>query len=75
MSKTNLTFNKYQDKNKLLLKTYQDLVKKIHQGGGTKSAAKQHKKGKLLARERIDYLKDDDADFLEIGTFVGHDMF
>ena len=69
MSKTDLTFNKYQDENKLLLKSYQDMASKIHLGGGTKSASKQHKKGKLLARERIEYLKDDEADFLEIGTY------
>jgi acetyl-CoA carboxylase carboxyltransferase component len=75
MSKTDLTFNKYQDENKRLLKTYQDLADKIHLGGGIKSASKQHKKGKLLARERIEYLKDDDADFLEIGTYVGHEMY
>ena len=75
MSKTDLTFNKYQDENKLLLKSYQDMASKIHLGGGTKSASKQHKKGKLLARERIDYLKDNEADFLEIGTYVGHDMY
>ena len=75
MSKTDLTFNKYQDENKRLLKTYQDLADKIHLGGGIKSASKQHKKGKLLARERIEYLKDDDADFLEIGTYVGYEMY
>lgn len=75
MSKTDLTFNKYQDENKRLLKTYQDLADKIHLGGGIKSASKQHKKGKLLARERIEYLKDDDADFLEIGTYVGYKMY
>ena len=40
-----------------------------------KAAAKQHDKGKLLARERINYLKDKDADFMEIGTFTGHDMY
>ena len=75
MNKTDLTFNKYQDENKRLLKTYQDLADKIHLGGGIKSASKQHKKGKLLARERIEYLKDDDADFLEIGTYVGYEMY
>ena len=39
-----------------------------HKGGGEKRIEAQHKKGKLLARERIEYLKDDEADFLEIGT-------
>ena len=75
MSNTDLTFNANQDKNQRLQKIYQDLRLKIHHGGGVKAAAKQHDKGKLLARERINYLKDKDADFMEIGTFTGHDMY
>ena len=43
--------------------------------GGKKKIDKQHKKGKLTARERIDYLKDTDADFLEIGAFAGYEMY
>ena len=75
MSNTDLTFNANQDKNQRLQKIYQDLRLKIYHGGGVKAAAKQHDKGKLLARERINYLKDKDADFMEIGTFTGHDMY
>jgi acetyl-CoA carboxylase carboxyltransferase component len=44
-------------------------------GGGKKKIEKQHLKGKLTARERIDYLKDTDSDFLEIGAFVGEGMY
>ena len=44
-------------------------------GGGNKKIEKQHKKGKLTARERIEYLKDTDANFLEIGAFVGDGMY
>ena len=44
-------------------------------GGGNKKIEKQHKKGKLTARERIEYLKDTDAKFLEIGAFVGDEMY
>lgn len=61
MSNTDLTFNANQDKNQRLQKIYQDLRLKIYHGGGVKAAAKQHDKGKLLARERINYLKDKDA--------------
>ena len=75
MINTDLTFNANQDKNQRLQKIYQDLRLKIYHGGGVKAAAKQHDKGKLLARERINYLKDKDADFMEIGTFTGHDMY
>ena len=72
MSPSELAFNKNEDTNKILLSDYVKLAKKIHVGGGDKSAAKQKAQGKLLSRERIDYLKDNDADFLEIGTFVGY---
>ena len=75
MNPKDLEFNKNEDANKMLWSGYQKLVKKIHLGGGEKSLAKQRAKGKLTARERIDYLKDDKSDFLEIGTFVGYEMY
>ena len=75
MDSAELAFNKNEDLNRQLWKKYESIAKKIHEGGGAKSQARQKEKGKLLARERIDYLKDDDADFLEIGTFTAHDMY
>ncbi|NNJ54992.1 MAG: acyl-CoA carboxylase subunit beta, partial [Bacteroidia bacterium] len=71
MKAKELEFNKNEDFNKMQLSHYRKLALKIELGGGEKSANKQHAKGKLLARERIDYLKDQDADFLEIGKFAG----
>ncbi|RRB04636.1 acyl-CoA carboxylase subunit beta [Larkinella rosea] len=44
-------------------------------GGGSKKIEDQHRKGKLTARERIDYLIDNDSSFIEIGLFVGEDMY
>ena len=38
-------------------------------GGGEKRKENQHLKGKLTARERIDYLFDKDS-FVEINTIV-----
>ena len=40
-------------------------------GGGEKAVAKQHEKGKLTARERIDKLFDEGS-FVELDTFVEH---
>ena len=40
-------------------------------GGGPERAAKQHEKGKLTARERIEILLDAGS-FVEIGAFVRH---
>ena len=44
-------------------------------GGGLKKLADQHKKGKLTARERIDYLLDEGSQLLEIGEFAGDGMY
>lgn len=44
-------------------------------GGGQKKIDAHHKKGKLTARERIDYLIDEDSYFLEVGAFVGDGMY
>ncbi|MBX2843538.1 MAG: acyl-CoA carboxylase subunit beta [Flammeovirgaceae bacterium] len=59
-------------------KNLEELTKKrekVHLGGGEKKIESQHKKGKLTARERIDYLKDADAFFMEVGTFTGDGMY
>ena len=44
-------------------------------GGGQQKIAKQHKKNKLTAHERIDYLVDKDTTFLAFGTFAGEGMY
>lgn len=44
-------------------------------GGGPKKIDDQHRKGKLTARERIQYLIDGGSAFLEIGLFVGEGMY
>tara|TARA_X000000368_G_scaffold418723_1_gene419602 strand:- start:1655 stop:3286 length:1632 start_codon:yes stop_codon:yes gene_type:complete len=71
----NLEFNKNDDKMRLLISDMKRKHAAVCLGGGKKKIDKQHAKGKLTARERIDYLKDTDADFLEIGAFVGEGMY
>ena len=71
----NLEFNKNDDKMRLLISEMKRKHAKVSLGGGKKKIEKQHIKGKLTARERIDYLKDTDANFLEIGAFVGAGMY
>ena len=60
----------------------QQLVKKtnlflqaIYEGGGKKAVAKQKERGKLTARERINYLTDKGSEFIEIGAFAGWEMY
>ena len=48
---------------------------KIKTGGGKKRIEKEHKKGKMTARERIDFLIDENTDFLELGLWAAHGMY
>lgn len=70
-----LEFNKNEDQFKLLVSQLRGKEKKIMQGGGEKKIEEQHQKGKLTARERINYLLDKDSEFLEIGLFAGEGMY
>ncbi len=71
----NLAFNKNEDENKLLISELQSRLAKVKKGGGDKRIDSQHKKGKLTARERIDYLRDTNSEFLEIAAFAGDGMY
>lgn len=71
----NIEFNKNEDINKQLVYKLRTKLKKIYLGGGEKNAAKQKEKGKLLARERIDYLIDKNTEFLEVGAFTADGMY
>ena len=75
MRDTDLEFNKNEDQFKQLIQKLQERSKKTKLGGGEKKIAEQHEKGKLTARERIEYLIDKGSDFFEIGLFVGEGMY
>lgn len=47
----------------------------LRQGGGKAGQDRQHKMGRLLARERISRLLDKDAAFLEIGLWAAYKMY
>jgi len=75
MEKIDLEFSKNEDSYLLKIAKLDRLKESISLGGGQVKIDKQHKKGKLTARERIAYLVDLEDDFLEIGTFAAHDMY
>ena len=56
--KTDKDFAKNEEYNKALMQDLHLKLAKIFKGGGDKSAARQKEKGKLLARERVEYLID-----------------
>jgi 3-methylcrotonyl-CoA carboxylase beta subunit len=70
-----LEFNKNEDQLKQLCFQLKMKAKNTQLGGGEKKIEAQHQKGKLTARERIDYLIDKDSEFLEVGLFVGDGMY
>ena len=70
-----IKFNKNEDHNKLLLSDLKKRLVKVKLGGGTIRIEKHHSKGKMTARERIDYLLDTKANSIEIGAFAGEDMY
>lgn len=70
-----ITFNKNEDANRLLAGNVERLLKVIYKGGGEKRQEKQKKQGKMLARERIDYLLDDPKEAVEIAAFAGFEMY
>ena len=64
------------------LRCMRELVSQLHeledtlrQGGGPKKIAKQHRDGKLTARERIAHLIDRGTLFLEIGLLIAYDRY
>jgi len=70
-----INFNKNEDHNKLLLSDLKQKLAKVKLGGGEKRIEKLHAEGKMTARERIDYLLDENAANIEIGAFTGDGMY
>ena len=70
-----INFNKNEDYNKLLISDLRKRFVKVKLGGGQKRIDKHHEKGKMTARERIDYLLDPKAKSIEIGAFAGENMY
>ncbi len=70
-----LNFNKNEDSNKLLYAELRNKLNKVYQGGGKKKIEKTHAKGKMTARERIEYLLDQGADQIEIGALAADGMY
>lgn len=70
-----INFNKNEDYNKLLASDLRKRLVKVKLGGGQKRIDKHKAKGKMTARERVDYLLDAKAKSIEIGAFAGEDMY
>ncbi len=69
-----IDFNKNEDHNKLLLSTLKKRLAEVKLGGGKSRLEKHRAKGKMTARERIDYLLGANKG-IEIGAFAGEGMY
>jgi 3-methylcrotonyl-CoA carboxylase beta subunit len=70
-----INFNKNEDFNQLQLSELKKKLLKVYKGGGDSSIEKHKAKGKLTARERVDYLFDKNSNSIEIGAFAGDEMY
>ena len=75
ISKKELEFNKNDDEMRTKLSSLKRELATVYLGGGKKRIEKLHAKGKMTARERIDFLLDDDSERIEIGAFAGRGMY
>src|SRR5579872_6553724 len=58
-----------------LVEDLQALEEQLRRGGGPSKIEKQHRDGKLTARERIGHLLDRGSMFLEIGLLIAYDQY
>jgi 3-methylcrotonyl-CoA carboxylase beta subunit len=70
-----IEFNKNEDAMRQLVMHLQHKSNKVAEGGGKKNADKQKEQGKMLARERVEYLIDKESNFIEIGAFAADEMY
>ncbi len=74
-TKQELEQNKNEDEMRLKVTKIRRELEKIHLGGGEAKIEKEHKKGKLTARERVEKLLDPGTAHIEIGAYAGHGMY
>jgi acetyl-CoA carboxylase carboxyltransferase component len=73
--KIDLALEKNKDQNKILVSELQQKIAQIKLGGGKSKLEKIRSQGKLTARERVDYLLDNDSESIEIGALAGYEMY
>jgi 3-methylcrotonyl-CoA carboxylase beta subunit len=58
-----------------ILQRYKGILRQIQQGVNEEAIKKHHSRGKLLARERINLLVDQDTPFLELSSLAAYEQF
>jgi len=73
--KVDIEFNRNEDMMKQMISKMESRLEKIYQGGGLKRIEKEHAKGKMSARERVNNLIDPGTETIEIGAFAGYGLY
>lgn len=68
-------FKKNKAHMEALVKEWRSKIEEIKKGGGEKSVARHHERGKLLPRERIEKIIDEDTPFLEFSTLAAYQVY
>ncbi|PIW70415.1 MAG: methylcrotonoyl-CoA carboxylase [Ignavibacteriales bacterium CG12_big_fil_rev_8_21_14_0_65_30_8] len=71
----NESYLKREDFTKNLIRKLNAEKKKVTLGGGEKALERHKAKGKMTARERINFLLDDQKEFIELNSFAAFDMY
>ncbi len=75
MAKINIEESKNEDNMKLAISALNRKLEKVYKGGGEKKIAKHEGRGKMTARNRVNFLKDDDSKWMEIGALAADGMY
>ena len=70
-----IALEKNKDQNKLLVADLNKKTAQMKLGGGKSKLEKIRLQGKMTARERINFLLDENTKSIEIGTLAGYDMY
>jgi len=73
--KRSLEFRKNRDNLKNLVRRIREISCKLEEGGGESAIERQHKKGRLTARERLKMVLDEGSAFQELGLFAAYGMY
>lgn len=75
LSAREIEMNRNEDHLKMLVSAMNRKLEKVMLGGGKSRIEKEHAKGKMTVRERIDALLDAGSERFEIGALAGEGMY
>ncbi len=73
--RTSPEFNQNKSEWVQRITAFRQVLTEVRKGGGERAIERQHKKGRLTARERIARLLDPGARFFELMTLAGYGMY